>query len=200
MWPMATTPDSPIDTRYRPPDVRRRQILDAAARLAATDGLEGTSIARVADAAGVAKGSIYLHFESRDDLIGALQAQVWSEMMETARIAAANQDLLWAERLDIVVEHWIRYEFEHHDLYHAVFHTVVTDSEEPWHEARALLSHLIAGGVAAGEFDLADLDADIVVDFLIHGYVGPCFHHADANRVIADVVQLFRRTVGAPLS
>lgn len=195
---MATTPDGTIGTRYKPPDVRRQQILDAAARLAATDGLEGTSIARVAEAAGVAKGSIYLHFASRDDLIGALQAQVWTEMMETPRVIAEAEDLAWAERLDAVVEHWIRYEFAHHDLYHAVFHTVATDREEPWSEARSLLGRLIAGGVAADEFDLADLNGEIVVDFLLHGYVGPCFHSTDIDNVIADVQQMFRRTLGAP--
>lgn len=193
---MATTADSPTETRYRPPEVRRQQILDAAARLATTDGLEGTSIAKVAETAGVAKGSIYLHFASRDDLIGALQTQVWTEMMETPRLIAANQDLPWVERLDAVVQHWIRYEFEHHELYHAVFHTVATDSEEPWHEARTLLSQLITGGAAAGEFDLADLNTDVIVEFLLHGYVGPCFHHTDVNTVIADVQQLFRRTIG----
>lgn len=197
MWSMATTPDDITEARYRPPEVRRQQILDAAARLATTDGLEETSIAKVAEAAGVAKGSIYLHFESRDDLIGALQAQVWTEMMEKPRLIAADQDLAWVERLDTVVEHWMRYEFEHHELYHAVFHAVATTREDPWQEARALLGQLITGGVVAGEFDLADLNADVVVEFLLHGYVGPCFHHTDISTVIADVQQLFRRTIGA---
>ncbi len=193
---MATTADSPTEARYRPPEVRRQQILDAAARLATTDGLEATSIAQVAEAAGVAKGSIYLHFASRDDLIGALQTQVWTQMMETPRLTAANHDLAWVERLDAVVEHWIRYEVEHHELYHAVFHTVATDSQEPWHEARTLLHDLITGGAAAGEFDLGNLDVDVVVEFLLHGYVGPCFHHTDVDTVISDVQQLFRRTIG----
>lgn len=197
MQPMATTADNPTEARYRPPEERRQQILDAAARLATTDGLEGTSIAKVAEAAGVAKGSIYLHFESRDDLIGALQAQVWTEMMETPRLIAAEQDLRWVKRLDAVVEHWMRYEFKHHELYHAVFHAVATTNEEPWQEARSLLGQLIAGGVAAGEFDLADLNGDVVVEFLLHGYIGPCYHHADIDSAIADVQQLFRRTTGA---
>lgn len=194
---MATTADNSTEARYRPPEVRRQQILDAAARLATTDGLEGTSIAKVAKTAGVAKGSIYLHFESRDDLIGALQAQVWSEMMGNPRLLAADQDLPWADRLDAVVEHWMRYEFDHHELYHAVFHAVATTSDEPWHEARTLLGQLITGGVAAAEFDLGGLNADVVVEFLLHGYVGPCYHHANLNTAIADVQQLFRRTIGA---
>jgi TetR/AcrR family transcriptional regulator, transcriptional repressor for nem operon len=193
---MATANDSPPGARYRPATVRREQILAAAARLATASGLEDTSIAQVAKAAGVAKGSIYLHFASRDDLIAALQARVWTEMMEAPRLIVANEQLTWVGRLDAIVEHWMRYEFEQHELYHAVFHTVTTESEEPWDEARTLLGRLIAGGVSAGEFDLGNLDTVVVVDFLLHGYVGPCFHNSDINSAIASVQQLFRRTIG----
>jgi len=194
---MPSTAEGSGNTRYQPPEVRRRQILSAAAQLATTDGLEATSIAKVAETAGVAKGSIYLHFASRDDLVDALQAQVWAQMMETPRVIAVDANLLWVERLDAVVAHWMRYEFDHHDLYHAVFHAVATDSEEPWHEARALLGQLVAGGVAAGEFDCGQIGTETVVEFLLHGYAGPCYHHAEIDTVIGDMQQLFRRSVGA---
>lgn len=195
---MQSTAPEPGDTRYQPPEVRRQQILSAAAQLATADGLEATSIAKVAETAGVAKGSIYLHFASRDDLVDALQAQVWAEMMEAPRVIALDDSLVWAERLDAVVAHWMRYEFDHHDLYHAVFHAVATDSEEPWSEARALLGQLVAGGVASGEFDCGEIGTETVVDFLLHGYAGPCYHHAQIDTVIGDMQQLFRRSVGAP--
>lgn len=192
------TPDaSATEARYLPPAIRRQQILDAAARLATTDGLENTSIARVATSAGVAKGSIYLHFRSRHELIAALQARVWAEMMEAPRKIAADDGLSWAERLDASIEHWMRYESAHHELYHAVFHAVATDSDEPSDEARAMLGRLLEGGVAAGEFDLADLNTDVVVEFLLHAYTGPCFHQTDIETAIADVQQLFRRCIGA---
>lgn len=191
------TANSATEGRYRPPDVRRQQILDAAAQLARTDGLDNTSIADVAEAAGLAKGSIYLHFESRQDLIAALQSQVWAEMIETPRRIVADETMPWAERLDAVVEHWMRYESEHIDLYHAVFHAVATNSDEPWDDARTLLRQIIAGGGAAGEFDLADLNTDVVVEFLLHAYTGPCFHRGDINAAIDNVQRLFRRTLGA---
>lgn len=194
---MTAPQNATTEARYRPPEVRRQQILDAAAQLATTKGLEKTSIANVAEAAGVAKGSIYLHFQSRQELIAALQAHVWTQMVEAPRLIAADEDLTWAERLDGVVAHWMRYESEHRELYHAVFHAVATDSDEPWDAARALLGELVVGGAAAGEFDLADLDTDVVVEFLLHAYTGPCFHHTDIDAAIGDVQQLFRRTIGA---
>jgi len=183
--------------RFQSPEVRRRQILDAATRLAITDGLENTSIANVAEAAGIAKGSIYLHYESRHDLLAGLQADLWRQMLERPGEIITDEELTWAAKLDAVVEHWMRFEFDRHDLYHAVFHTVATDSDEPLVEARALLGQLITAGTDAGEFDLDGLDHDVLLDFLLHGYVGPCFHHTDPERAVVNVQQLFRRTVGA---
>ncbi len=176
--------------------MRRRQILDAAARLAVTEGLEHTSIAKVAEDAGIAKGSIYLHFESRQELLAGLQADLWGQMLERPGEVLADDAMMWAAKLDAIIGHWMRFEFEYHELYHAVFHTVATDSDEPLEAARALLSTVITSGIEAGEFDLDGLDGDVVLEFLLHGYIGPCFHHTDPEVAIANVQQLFRRTVG----
>jgi len=177
--------------------VRRRQILDAAARLAVEEGLENTSIAKVAEAAGVAKGSIYLQFESRQDLLTGLQADLWDRMLERPRQIVADQNRTWVSKLDDVVEHWMRFEFDYHDLYHAVFHAVAANSAEPLEAARTLLGDLVAAGAEAGEFDLDGLDDGVVLEFLLHGYIGPCFHHTDPDIAIANVQQLFRRAIGA---
>ena len=197
MCDVTPTEHPATEGRFQSPEVRRRQILDAAARLAVADGLENTSIAKVAEAAGIAKGSIYLHYESRHDLLAGLQADLWRQMLERPGEIIADEQLTWAVKLDAVVEHWMRFEFDRHDLYHAVFHTVATDSDEPLGEARALLGQLIAAGVAAGEFDLDGLDHDVVLEFLLHGYIGPCFHHTDPESAVVNVQQLFRRSVWA---
>ncbi|MGB3185764.1 MAG: TetR/AcrR family transcriptional regulator [Ornithinimicrobium sp.] len=184
------------ESRFQSPEVRRRQILDAAARLAVAEGLESTSIAKVADAAGIAKGSIYLQFESRQDLLAGLQADLWVHMLERPGEIVADGALSCVAKLDAVVEHWMRFEFDYHDLYHAVFHTVATGNDEPFETARALLGGLIAAGATAGEFNLNGLDEDVVLEFLLHGYIGPCFHHTDPDTAIANVQQLFRRATG----
>lgn len=190
--------DEQAAPRYLPAETRRRQILDAAARLAISNGLESTSIAQVAAEAGVAKGAIYLHFASRSELIAGLQADVWAQMMDLPRAVVADETMTWGRRLDTVVAHWIRFELENQSLYHVVFHAVASDSGEPLKEAREVLSRLIEGGVAAGEFDLGGISAETAVDFLLHGYVGPCFHAGpDEHTTVIDVQRLFRRVVGA---
>lgn len=177
--------------------MRRRQILDAAARLATEEGLEQTSIAKVAAAAGMAKGSIYLHFESRQDLIAGLQADLWDRLLDVPLAIVADDSLTSTERLDTIVEHWMRFEYDHHGLYHEVFHTVATDSDEPLVRARSLLGEVVAQGAADGEFDVAGIDTDVLVDFLLHAYLGPCFHGAESDAAIANVQRLFRRVVGS---
>lgn len=192
---MTTTTRS--EGRFQSPEVRKRQILDAAAHLAVTEGLENTSIAKVAETAGLAKGSIYLHFESRQELLAALQADLWDRMLQHPEEIVEAPDLSWTAKLDAVIEHLMRFEFDHHGLYHAVFHTVATDSDEPLTQATGLLKRLIGQGTGAGEFYLDDLDPDVVLQFLLHGYVGPCFHHADPDTAVHNVQQLFHRCLGA---
>src|SRR3954468_10429136 len=46
----------------------RRTILDAAAKLATIDGLEGLSIGKLADHIGMSKSGLYAHFGSKEEL------------------------------------------------------------------------------------------------------------------------------------
>lgn len=55
----------------RSPDKRER-ILAAAVKVFAKQGFHGTRVSDVAKAAGVADGTIYLYFQSKDDLLGSL--------------------------------------------------------------------------------------------------------------------------------
>src|SRR5258708_29023919 len=51
---------------------KRERILDAAVRVLARKGFHATRVSEVAKAAGVADGTIYLYFDSKDDLLVSL--------------------------------------------------------------------------------------------------------------------------------
>ena len=51
---------------------RQEEILDAARRVFAERGFKGTTIADVAEAAGIALGTIYLYFKSKDEIFAVL--------------------------------------------------------------------------------------------------------------------------------
>ncbi len=55
---------------------RRDEILAAARRVFARQGFRGTTIADIAEEAGIALGTIYLYFPSKDDVFAALNEQL----------------------------------------------------------------------------------------------------------------------------
>ena len=61
-----------IRPRTKPPQQRRDEIMDAAQRLFLKQGVAATTIDHVAAAAEIAKGTVYLHFTSKQTLLAAL--------------------------------------------------------------------------------------------------------------------------------
>ena len=66
----ATTADLElrVDRRRERGDRTRRTILEAAARLASVEGLEGLSIGRLAEHLEISKSGLYAHFRSKEEL------------------------------------------------------------------------------------------------------------------------------------
>lgn len=82
----------------------REQLLDAAERVFRERGVGHASLAEVADAAGVTRGAIYWHFESKADLFQAMVAR--AEMPQEASLQrmeeVAKTDPLAALRMGAI--------------------------------------------------------------------------------------------------
>ena len=63
---MPKIPASERDMFY---ETRRRELCEVALRLWAERGVERTSVANIADEAGIAKGTFYLYYESKEALL-----------------------------------------------------------------------------------------------------------------------------------
>src|SRR5262245_39257754 len=63
-----TTPEHPLRKVRADGLASRQTILDAAARLATTRGLEGLSIGELAEHIGMSKSGLYAHFKSKEEL------------------------------------------------------------------------------------------------------------------------------------
>ncbi|ASO21109.1 HTH-type transcriptional regulator TtgR [Actinoalloteichus hoggarensis] len=61
-------------------DVRRAQIIESAIETFAEVGYSGTSLARIAERAGISKGVISYHFAGKDELMEQLVDQVYREI------------------------------------------------------------------------------------------------------------------------
>ncbi|AMB60150.1 TetR/AcrR family transcriptional regulator [Microterricola viridarii] len=79
----------------------KRAILDAALELAATRGITGTTMDDVAERAGVAKGSLYYNFSSKDQLFEALLEEGVGALAENLR--AARGTLVGWEAIEALV-------------------------------------------------------------------------------------------------
>jgi AcrR family transcriptional regulator len=69
-------------------EYRVREILEAARRVMARYGMQGTTVDRVAEEAKVAKGTIYLYFDTKDALVHAAVLEGLREMV--AEILASD--------------------------------------------------------------------------------------------------------------
>jgi AcrR family transcriptional regulator len=85
-----------------------RAILDAAARLATVEGLEGLSIGRVANEIGMSKSGLFSHFASKQDLqlatIATAEAVYAAEVIEPAMEVPEG-----LERLEQLCERYLSY-------------------------------------------------------------------------------------------
>src|SRR6202166_899492 len=112
-----------------PPQVRRRGsldqvLIDAAMDLFASYGYRGTSLARIARAAGVTKGALYWHFADKEEFFIAVVAKVlgeWDQIFEKSAqasnavefraefgrlfdtIAELNEKNPWVSRLLLII-------------------------------------------------------------------------------------------------
>ncbi len=73
-------------------EFRVREILEAARRVIARYGMKGTTVDRVAEEANIAKGTIYLYFDTKDELVNAAVLEGLREM--AAEVLAADDPSL----------------------------------------------------------------------------------------------------------
>ena len=77
---------------------KKRLIVAAAQRVFARKGYRSASMREIADEAGVAKGSIYLHFKSKDELALAAVADVYDRIRRRMAELEADEGLTPRER------------------------------------------------------------------------------------------------------
>jgi len=184
-------------TRRQPPAARRKAILDAAASLLVANGLAGTSVDAVAQRAGIAKGTVYLYFASRSDLLAALRSRYAEGLADRAGSILEHADPAdpgsVTDAFERLAAELLDYVHANQRLYHVLFH------EAPGHQeqAREPLRHLVAGllSQAMDQGALTPTDAGVLAGFLLDGLHGAMLPlaHQDQLRVPASVGEILRR-------
>lgn len=85
---------------------RPQELLDAAADLFVEKGFAATRIEEVARRAGVSKGTLYLYYSSKEDLLKALIKNTLSATIHEGRQELEQYDLSCSELLTMALQVW----------------------------------------------------------------------------------------------
>ena len=140
-----------------------RKLLDAAAVEFGEKGFHEASVSSITRRAGVALGSFYTYFDSKDVLFRALVADM-SEMVRTSARSALHQGMGALEIERAALAAFLRFAAEHKEVYRIIDEAEFVDpaSYRTHYEtiAERITERLRAGG-ASGEFreGLGELEA-----------------------------------------
>lgn len=85
------------------PEVRRAEILLAASELFQEIGYESTSVDSIVRSAGIAKGTFYYYFKSKDEVLAALAQQLCAEVVARSQIIADDPQLGAIEKFCAII-------------------------------------------------------------------------------------------------
>ena len=82
---------------------RKEEILDAAEKLFAAKGFDNTSTGDILDAVGIARGTLYYHFKSKEEILDGVIGRITSRLIENAGEIVRKKELPVLERLTKVI-------------------------------------------------------------------------------------------------
>jgi len=162
--------------RVRAPQNRRVELLDAAERLFLQKGVAQTSIDDITAGAQVSKGTFYLYFSSREELLGALRErfiQGFCQRVDTAvRRRTSPGEKGWNARLRAWFTAMLDGLLDQVMLHDMLFHDPHPASRELMKDNPIIvqLEALLEAGAAAGAWRVADSRAMAIMMFhSMHG-------------------------------
>jgi AcrR family transcriptional regulator len=181
--------------RRQPAEVRKEQILDAAEAVMLQRGLHHATISEIAEAAGLGKGTVYLQYESKQDLVAGLRHRYVRRIEEEVRTTSARGGTS-AEMLSAFVRSFASASTRRPELHHLLFQDGGVDEADAFAPLRGVFDDL----VRSGDFEAANLD--LAIDYAfggIHAAIVAVAHMTPVRRrrSISGIVELVDRTFAA---
>ena len=141
---------------------RKALILQAAEEVLMEKGYHETSIDEIAARVGIAKGTVYLHFASKEDLVIALFAQDLEKFQQLVGSTVASE-LTARAKMEAILHvlygsffsrrYQLLYSLSNSADLRRIFVEKKGCMREVWEQISALITILLEEGKAAGEFD-----------------------------------------------
>lgn len=199
----------PHPSRQRRKEARPDELIDAALELFVEKGFSATRIEEIAHQAGVSKGTLYLYFPSKEELLKAvIRERVSSEISAGAAQVEQFKGSMSELLLQVMSQWWLR---TLDGPVSGVFKVLITevrafpDIAEQWlHEViepgERLVGGILERGIASGEFRPVDVPTAVhslilpMVMLCLHKHtLGACaqgHHDLDPHRFVTDHLEL----------
>ncbi len=188
-------------------DARPHELLEAALALFVEKGFAATRTEEVARRAGVSKGTLYLYYPSKEELLKAviahyLSARIAETAEEVRRIdgpmAPVLREMLvawWQQIYASPASGTFKLIISEVRIFPEIAEFYVREVIEPGHE---LVGTVLRRGIASGEFRAVNIESTVhslllpMVMLCTHKHaLGACTQHSiDAEKFIADHVEL----------
>jgi AcrR family transcriptional regulator len=162
---MTTKPAAPV--RQRRKEARPQELLDAALELFVEKGFAATRSEEVAARAGVAKGTLYLYYPSKEDLLKAVVRENLSTLIAEGAAIAGEFSGSTQELLVLLIQTWWERVGNTPDF--GRFYTA--EVIEP---TQALFGRVLERGIATGE--LRPVNTFEAVHVLLFPMLMMCLH------------------------
>ncbi|SMG25767.1 TetR/AcrR family transcriptional regulator [Paraburkholderia susongensis] len=142
-----------VERKNRQRQALRERILDAARRIVMREGFAALSMRKIADAIEYSPATLYLHFESRDEIARALCAEGYAQLLETFVPFVQIADP--AERLRALGRAYVAFGVAHPETYRLIF------MEDPSYTGAALGGAAGARREGAGKVGAARVASEL---------------------------------------
>lgn len=172
---------SVLKRRTKPTEQRRAEILQAALGLFSSKGFHETTMEEVAQAAEVAKGTIYLYFASKEHLLLALKKDFMQGLTDdvTAKVVDAVESLEAGKELDYrdIIDDILDTLVDYHTTHRAAVEVVVRQSPAPdlvrdtLELEREYLGLITTAFRTGAEYGLVEIEDPEMMAHLVHAAI-----------------------------
>ena len=179
----------------------REEIVSAALRLFAQRGFASASIADIADAAGITKGAIYWHFDSKNALFKAILDQIrhdWQKMIRSPLEREPDP----VRRIELLFDQYALFMKTEPEV--CLFlqrvllepeHRYASQVAQVFDRTQGFIAGILEEAKATGQLD-AQLDSAVVARTILISLTGVTAHcHAPRNLSVDAVVAELSRQV-----